>query len=325
MKLVLLCFSALVLALSILIYKCLEHLPPAELRRRARSGHDGGLYRLGNFGNRSFLVLGIFASISLTVLVVLLNSWWQVLLVSLSAVWLIAGHKTSSNGAIIKFANRLAGALASLMLRLGFKPGQPHRYSATTIYEKEDLLELLNRQTRQPHNRISDTDLTIAATALTFTTKKVSDAMTPLAKTKIVGESDDIGPHLLDELHKAGSDSFVVTKDTAKSAKFQPVGILYLDNALEHGEGGLVKDAMTPGIEYIDEDLGMGQALELFLKRKCHVFIVINNFEECVGVLSLQMALGQIFGKAKPKASGNDKITPDEQSPLQPSSKPSRR
>ena len=201
-----------------------------------------------------------------------------------------------------RLVNITSGCLAKALTHLPLSPSTTHRPSYTKLYEKDDLLELLQRQTRQPDSRISEAELKIAVSALTFGDKKVRDAMVPLSKTKRVAETDDIGPHLLDELHKTKADSFMVVKDTGKSVKLQPTGILYLQDALAHSDGGVVRTAMKPIVEFIDEDLGLLPALEAFLARKQHVFVVQNNFEDIVGMLSLQNVLEQIFGSpAKPE------------------------
>ena len=48
---------------------------------------------------------------------------------------------------------------------------------------------------------------------------------------------------------------------------------------------------------FINEDSNLRQALSAFLKTHHHLLIVVNSFEEMVGVLSLEDVLEQILGK----------------------------
>lgn len=304
---------------SVLVGNALNQLSLDELRRRARSGHDRRLYRLASFGRSAKFALGAIAATSFTIFVTEMRQEWQVILASLAAMWAIIGYTDRPNpiGRGWRLADILSGPLATILAWLNLKHGHA-KQTHTGLYEKEDLIALLDRQIAQSDSRIAPAELEAARAVLNFGDKKVSHAMTPRAKAKIVAEGESIGPHLLDELHKAHTDSFVVVRDLTKNAKLHPTGTLYLEDALGHSEGGLVKNAMHPGAESIDEDLSLVQALETFLTKKYHIAAVINGFDELVGVLSLGDILEMILGKrSKPEAKKqpeDDKITPDEQS-----------
>jgi CBS domain containing-hemolysin-like protein len=167
----------------------------------------------------------------------------------------------------------------------------------TGLYERKDLVELLGTQYKQADNRIPETDLKIAYNSIVFGDKSVGKIMTPLSKVKLVGANDTVGPLLMDELHKTGFSSFPVVKDTAKSAKMEIIGTLYLNDLIGYDGGGKVKDLATNKADFINEDDNLRQVLGAFLKTHHHLLIVINSFEEVVGVISLEDVLEQILGK----------------------------
>lgn len=322
MRAYILVLAAIVFGSSVLVGNALTQLSLDELRRRARSGRDARLYRLASFGRGAKFILAILAATSFTILVTEVNEKWQTILISLTAMWTIIGftNRPKPVGRIWRLADILSGFFASTLAWLNLKHGHS-KQSHTGLYEKDDLLILLNRQASQVDSRIAQAELEAARAVLSFGDKKVSDAMTTRAKAKIVAESESIGPHLLDELHKAQADSFVVVRDLSKSAKLHSTGALYLEDALGHPGGGLVKSVMHPSAESIDEDLPLVQALETFLTKKYHIAPVINGFDELVGVLSLGDILEQILGKrSKPEAKKQPedaKITSDAQSSKQ--------
>jgi CBS domain containing-hemolysin-like protein len=47
----------------------------------------------------------------------------------------------------------------------------------------------------------------------------------------------------------------------------------------------------------VHEDFTLYQALQAFLKTKHHLFLVVNSFEELVGILTIEDVLEQMIGK----------------------------
>jgi Mg2+/Co2+ transporter CorB len=54
---------------------------------------------------------------------------------------------------------------------------------------------------------------------------------------------------------------------------------------------------MHKSVEYINDSQNLYEALAAFLKVQTHMFIVVNNFGEIVGTLTLDKVLEQILGK----------------------------
>jgi CBS domain-containing protein len=291
--------AALAFGALLLVCKALAALPHTELRRRARSGHDASLYHLASLGRRGYSTLVGLDVFLLAIFLHHYHAWWQIF-ISLSVVsWAIFFWRGPlPGGSAWNLANIFADWLGKALAWLPASADH-HTHGHTRIYDKDDLLEMLDHQSRQVDSRIAEHDLQVAARALKFSGRKVGDVMTPLAKAKLVASADDIGPHLLDELHAMHDSGFLVVKDGGAKNSPEPIGVLYLDDALEHAEGGKVKDAMTHGIETVDEDASLLAALTCFVTKKQHFLAVTNNFEELVGTLSLQRTLEQIFGTPK--------------------------
>jgi CBS domain containing-hemolysin-like protein len=196
-----------------------------------------------------------------------------------------------------KYLAWLLSILQPILGRIGswFPPaGRVHFH--TGLYEKKDLLDFLQKQNRQLDNRIPETDLKIATGAMSFGDKTVGSVMTPRRKVKLVSAGDTIGPMLMDELHKSGFSRFPVVKDSAKTASADVVGTLYLNNLIGYEGSGKVKDLAKRDVFFINEAANLRQALSAFLKTHHHLLIVVNSFEEMVGVLSIEDVLEQIIG-----------------------------
>lgn len=295
---------------AILLQVVLRSVPVKELRRRARSQKDkkaASVYKLAVFGRSSelFLYLVVVLSISPLVITAANYAWWLAMLAVLAIVLLTSMQRPikSVDSWLVSFAAWLAPLVAVPISLLQPVLRRPARWlirpagDSTGMYEKEDLLEFLKAQGRQIDNRISADDLKIVAGALSFSDKTVSSVMTPRRRVKWVVASDPIGPMVMDELHKTGQIRFPVVKQAVKAGTPEVVGSLYLKDLLEHLEDkGHVRDIMLPGANYINESQTLRGALDGFLQSGRHLLIVVNNFEEIAGALTLEELLTQILG-----------------------------
>lgn len=312
----------LVFLKCLLLYKISQALPLHELRRQARASGDkrtAALYRLLSFQTSLQIIIWIGGTASFAALVLLsarVSSWLAaalVLVISLlvlddrfsvrpgGLVWKAASYAAPAVVPVLNFLQPVLGRLSSRLA---------HQRTHSRIYEREDLLELLDRQKSQIDNRLSTSDLKAARGALTFGDKIVGDITTPRKDVVWVSRNEQIGPKLMDDLHKTGFIRFpVITGSsslTKNSTKFQAggppnpevVGTLYLADLLKNLEKpGKVGDTINPGAHFINESHTLEQALDGFLKSGQYLLIVVNNFEEIVGVLTLDETLDQIFGQ----------------------------
>jgi CBS domain containing-hemolysin-like protein len=163
----------------------------------------------------------------------------------------------------------------------------------TKLYQKEDLIDLMERQSKQSDNRLSREELDIARHALTFGDKLVCDYMTPRSQMISVAANEKVGPVLMDTLHKSGHTRFPVY-DTKPG---NVIATLYMHDLVADKSGGIVKDIAKPAVFYAHDSQTLYQTLMAFLKTKHHLFIVVNSFEEIVGIITLEDVLEQILGR----------------------------
>jgi CBS domain containing-hemolysin-like protein len=165
--------------------------------------------------------------------------------------------------------------------------GQPH----TGLFERGDVLELIQQQQRQADNRLSDEELSIVQHALSFGDYSVRDITTPRADIKTIKASEMVGPILIDELHQSGQ-SFVLVMDKPKG---MIVGSLPIHKLGIHSEGS-VSDHMNAVVYYLHEDDSLRAALHAFFVTNCPLFVVVNSFEEYVGIITVESITKQLLG-----------------------------
>lgn len=163
-----------------------------------------------------------------------------------------------------------------------------------TVYSKEELYKIFEEHKISPDSDIEEDEVQIVRHALSFGDKQVREVMTPRRVVTSVSADDEVGPILIDELHKSGHSRFPVYEDK-KAEKF--IGTLYLYDLVGLKAKGSVKDIMRRDVVYIHEEQKLDFALNVFLNTNHHLLIVVNTFEEFVGVLGIEDVIEQVIGK----------------------------
>jgi CBS domain containing-hemolysin-like protein len=302
-------FALILLLLSlggVVVRKTYFHLPVRELKRRAQK-HDAAaqaLYRAVAYGNSLrgllWLYIGLTAAGGLVLLVREVHVWVSLLIIG-PLLWIAFSLVPSSR--VTKFGTWLtvlvtppiAWLLNYLHPVLSRGTGvMKHRYTApnhTKLYEREDLIHLIERQQHQEDSRFTSEELEIAARALSFDDYRVADIMTPRKKIKTILAKDTLGPILINEVHESGEELALV-RETPKGS---------FVGSLRRGQLGLeskghVRDIMAPAVYYVHEADSLGEALHAFFVTNHPVFIVVNSSEEYVGVITVEHILRVLLG-----------------------------
>lgn len=303
---------AVLMLLTLALNKVYYHVPQKELKRRARAGDKVAerLYHTSAYGMEVRLLLGagtvIFAAVSFVLLASALVIWLAAVFIAillwLGFLWIPSTRLTGFGesmgvwcSAPIAWALRLLHPVLSFVNHLGEKHYPFHAH--TGLYDHDDIVNLLEWQKEQPDNRIPVDELSIAGHALTFGGKLVRDVLTPQRVVHTVSAKESISPIIIDELHKTGHSRFPVYE----GKKDKIVGTLYLrDLVASAKKTGAVSSIMKPDVYYVHEDFSLHQALQAFLKTKHQMFIVVNKFEEFVGIITIEDILEQIVGQPIP-------------------------
>ena len=301
-------FLTLIVLACVSLLKTFKHISPKEIKRRSQQ-HDHYaeiLYKVTSYGLSANTVLWFLVIVASTALYVVLSStltWYFAapyiaVVIWFGFVWLPAGRVGTLGTRLAKILSPMIAKLLSWIHPyvdkiVGYfqklRPITLH----TGLYEKEDLLDLLDIQKNQLDNRITADEITVAKGALTYADKIVRDCMTPRSMVVMAHADDSVGPVLFDELHKSGHSRFPVFGEHPDEV----VGTLYLRDTVESKKLQSVKDVMSGAVFYIHEEQSLLEALKAFLKTKHHLFLVTNSFEELVGIITIEDVLEQIIGK----------------------------
>lgn len=161
------------------------------------------------------------------------------------------------------------------------------------LYSKEELLNMFDGQKLASGSDIAPGEIKMIKSVLEFGDKKIREVMTPRRMVQIVTKDDEVGPVLMDELHKSGYSRFPVVSE---QKHYNFVGTLYLRDLVGESGSKKVKDLMSSDVRYVHEEESLDHALRAFLKTHNHLFVVVNSFEEFVGVISIEDVLETAIG-----------------------------
>ncbi len=301
-------FLGVLALVSIVIKRAYESTSVKELKKRARAGDTTAelLHRSVSYG--------VSLNFILWVLVCLLNAiffvyvarstepWFATIIAAL-IIWLgfiwLPKRRASSLGIwvaakISPVVSRVASFIHPVISKLNaivrsYIPLHVH----TGLYDEDDLIKLLNKQKQQVDNQISHSALEIAIHALGYADVLVRDVLIPRRAVKMVHEEDTTGPVLLDELHASGFSRFPVYGEE----KDKITGILYLRDLVNSKATTKVKVQMKKEVLYIHEEQTLREALSAVMSTHQHLFVVVNSFEEYVGIITSEDILEQILGE----------------------------
>ncbi len=159
---------------------------------------------------------------------------------------------------------------------------------------KEELLSLV-RDSESAHIQMTGDERSIAIHALSFSDKFISDVMVPRRVVKGVDVEARIDLKLLKQLHDSGFSRFPVFEGDLDHV----VGTLYLKNLVGAAKSDTrkVKDVYDKHVYFVNQTQTLNHALNAFLRTKHHLFVVVNEFQEMTGVITIEDILEQLIGR----------------------------
>ncbi len=161
--------------------------------------------------------------------------------------------------------------------------------SESQAYSKEELKAMVERS----RGVLSPDEHVRFLANLQLAERSVSDVMTPVSVLDTADVHDALGPLVLDDLHKTGHSRFPVIDGDIHHV----VGVLYLHELVDLRAKKTIREAMDPRVHYIHESQTLEHALHAFLQTHRHLFIVVNDYRETVGVLTLEDVIEAVLGK----------------------------
>ncbi|HEX5798161.1 MAG TPA: hypothetical protein VFX79_02295 [Candidatus Saccharimonadales bacterium] len=158
------------------------------------------------------------------------------------------------------------------------------------IYEKPDLVDFLRGQTSAPNNKINEDLLKLLSNIAEKSDLQAGDMMTSLKKVKKIDSEQEIGPVVIDELHKSGSKYFLV-EDKKED---EMIGYVKLRDLTSLKSSGKIRGAVNKELDYVEVTDEVIELIDSFLASSCPVFLVRDS-GETVGVVTIDECLEKLL------------------------------
>lgn len=292
---------------GILLIRSFEYMSITELKRQARGGNPDAakVYPVRAYGVQLWIFMWSILGFLTSCMVILLDSlfgpiWTIIINVPLIIVihsilpWTRRPkpslHMAANVSPAVERILRFLYPILKWFERAIGRWIQPE--PMLLIQSKDELLEILHHNAEE-FDHISHYELKIAENALLFGEKTIGEVMTPLNAVHFVDGKEQLSPVVLGELHDSGHSRFPVYEGTNQTV----VGTLFIKDALRIKSPKLVYEVMRLDVYYINELQTLDHALQAFIKTKHHMFMVVNEFEDIVGVLTVEDVIEQIVGQ----------------------------
>ncbi|MDB5160528.1 MAG: exported protein of unknown function [Candidatus Saccharibacteria bacterium] len=162
-------------------------------------------------------------------------------------------------------------------------------------YHRFDSREELQRLIAQSGDILSADEKALIISGLSFKDQIVESIMTPKSAIKTIKKSEFLGPLVLSEIHELGHSRLPVIANDIDHV----VGILHINDllSLDIKNSVTAEKAMEPKVFYIRHDDNLEHALAAFIETRHHLFIVINEYRETVGLLTLEDVIETLIGR----------------------------
>ncbi|HIA92169.1 TPA: DUF21 domain-containing protein [Candidatus Saccharibacteria bacterium] len=247
---------------------------------------------LGNVLVNSILTV-ILDSITNGVMAVLLSTTLIVIFGEIVPQAVLGRYGLSFGSKIAPFMERLLWFFSPIARPLGALLDRTLGEELPTFYSKDELVRILEEHSISDESDIAEDELKIVDSALSFGDKKIEDVMTPRSMVIAVGSKEKTTIKLMNELHESGHSRFPVFNDDLDHI----IGTLYLRDLVAQKEPKKVADVMTDTVIYVNEKDKLAHVLNAFYKTQHHLFIVVNEFSETVGVISIEDIIEQVLGQ----------------------------
>lgn len=274
-----------------------------ELTRRSKTGSktaEKALAREESLGDIESLlrVIGALLLVLFVLLAVVTFGW--VIGIIVAVVVALEYGAIARISFVKKWSSAIYGRSEDLLLRFTKKAPLLFTLLRTTsrIYEghsridsREELQYLVDEST----GVLSTDEKRLITHSLNFGDRLVSSVMTPRSMINSIKKSEFLGPLTLDDLHRTGHSRLPVIHGDIDHV----VGILHLKNllTLDIKRSTTAEKAMDPKVYYVRQDQTLQHALAAFLRTHHHLFIVVNEYRETVGLLALEDVIEALIGR----------------------------
>lgn len=164
-----------------------------------------------------------------------------------------------------------------------------------TVYSKTELTKIIEEHRFHADSEIDQDEVRIARGALSFGDRKIKEVMTPRRVAMLISADQKLDKVTLAGLKKTGFSRIPVYRD---SAQRDIAGVLFMkDLVSQNVERKTAAELARPKVYFVNLDDNLDDTLNAFLKTRNHLFVVIDEFAEVHGIVTIEDVLEEIIDR----------------------------
>ncbi len=161
-----------------------------------------------------------------------------------------------------------------------------------SVYTKKELEKLIESQEDNPKSPLDADEERIIKGALNFSDKDVSSVMTPENVVFMIEADSILDKKLINQIKEKAFTRIPVYKKEKENI----IGILYVKDLLNIETGRFkVEEVARKKVIFMEASKKLDEALNNFITNRIHLAIVVNDFGNFEGVVTLEDVLEEIM------------------------------
>ncbi len=162
-----------------------------------------------------------------------------------------------------------------------------------TVYSKGELIKMIEKHEDLSESEIDEDEERIIKGGLSYSDKTAQDIMTPRVEIVALKKSQKLDQKTLEELVASGHSRIPVYKERMDNV----VGILYVKDLVANSTksktaGNLARE----NVIFVDSGTHLDDLLDDFKKTRNHLFMVIDEYNSVVGLVTIEDVIEEIIG-----------------------------
>lgn len=164
-----------------------------------------------------------------------------------------------------------------------------------TVYTKTELAKLIEEHRHHASSPIDSDEVRIARGALSFGDMTIKQIMTPRSVATIISSSQILDDKTVKKLKDTGFSRIPVYRQNSAD---DICGMLYMKDLvgaeLRKKTAG---QAARPKVYFVNQNDNLDDTLNAFLKTRNHLFVVIDEFAEMHGIVTIEDVIEEIIDR----------------------------
>jgi len=162
-----------------------------------------------------------------------------------------------------------------------------------SVYSRQELLKIIEEHENSRDSDLDEDEEKIIRGALSFSDKIVEDILTPRVEIFSLPKEQGLNKNMIKRIKDSGHSRIPVFADNTETI----VGLLFTKDLIGNDfKNKTVEDVMREKVMYVDENKKLDELLNAFKETRQHMFVVVNEYGEISGLVTIEDVLEEIIG-----------------------------